>query len=367
MNIPLVDLKTQYQSLKSEIDPVVEQVMASGSFVGGSFVEAFEEEFARACGRRNCVGVANGTDALHLVLRALGIGSGDEVVLPTNTFIATAEAVSLAGAKVVLADVDPATSCLDTNQVRARITPATKAIIPVHLYGRMAPMDQLAALAEKHGLVIVEDAAQAHLANHQGLSVGSLSRAACFSFYPGKNLGAYGDAGAVVTDDPDLAQRIRELGNHGRTSKHNHAVAGLNSRLDGMQAAILSVKLRHLEAWTRARRHAARRYRELLAGIPGLELPVEPDDSRHVYHLFVVGLPQREQVLEGLHRAQIGAGIHYPVPLHMLGAYRHLGYGRGDFPVAEGLALRILSLPIYPEISAAQQGRVAAELGRLLA
>lgn len=358
MNIPLVDLKAQYLAIKPDIDQALAEVIATTSFIGGPVLRGFEEGFARACGLAHCVGVGNGTDAIYLALRALGVGPGDEVLVPANTFIATAEAVSLTGAKPVFVDVDARSYNMDPAQVLARLTPATRALLPVHLYGRPADMSALREIAGQRGLLMVEDAAQAHLASHGGLPVGAFSQAACFSFYPGKNLGAYGDGGAVVTNDEELALKIRMLANHGRITKYGHQREGVNSRLDTLQAAILGAKLPHLPAWTQKRREIADLYRRLLPQ-EGIILPDDQGDFIHVYHLFVIRCTKRDQLLQALKEAGVGAGVHYPEPLHLLEAYRHLGYRSGDFPVAEKLASEVLSLPMYPELSQEQVAYVA--------
>jgi dTDP-4-amino-4,6-dideoxygalactose transaminase len=365
MNIPLVDLKAQYLSIKAEIDQAMQSVLDSTGFIGGSTLTRFEQAFADACGLPHCVGVGNGTDAIYLALRAAGLGPGDEVLVPANTFIATAEAVSLTGAKVVFVDVDETNACMDPAQAAAKITKACKAMVCVHLYGRTGDMDALCALASQHGLLLLEDAAQAHLASWKGRPVGSFGQAACFSFYPGKNLGAYGDAGAVVTNDAQLADKVRRIANHGRSGKYDHEMEGVNSRLDSLQAAILTAKLPHLEAWTQSRQRAAATYRELLAP-QLLGLTAEPAGGRHVYHLFVIESQQREEIKNALVNEGIACGIHYPVPLPHLAAYRYLGHQPGDFPVSERLASQILSLPMYPELTKEQIERVAAAVNRVV-
>jgi len=362
MNIPLVDLKAQYKSIKIEIDAAIQEVLDASAYIGGPFVEEFEQGFGSILGRKHCIGVANGTDALHLTLRALGVGPGDEVLLPVNTFIATSEAVTMAGAKPVFVDAQEENLCIDTKSIINKITPSTRAVLPVHLYGQMAPMNAIREIAMEHDLLVVEDAAQAHLATKHGKMVGSFGSAACFSFYPGKNLGAYGDAGAVVTDSDELAEAIRKLANHGRDNYYGHECEGWNSRLDGLQAAVLTVKLKYLREWTEARQAAAARYRELLSESPGVILPKAPEDGSHVYHLFVVRVANRDKVLQSLRSEGIGASIHYEKPLSALKAYDYMENSEGDYPVAERLAKEILSLPIYPEITEEQQAYVADKL-----
>ncbi|KPJ64975.1 erythromycin biosynthesis sensory transduction protein eryC1 [candidate division WOR-1 bacterium DG_54_3] len=361
MKVPLVDLKAQYNSIKQEIDAAILEVIEDSAFIGGKYVADFERVFAQFCGARYCVGVGNGTDALYITFRALGIGQGDEVITAANSFIATSEAVSMTGARVIFVDCDTETYNIDTTKVSDAITSATRAIIPVHLYGQPAKVPALIEIAKKHSLHLIEDAAQAHGAEIQGKRVGTFGRAACFSFYPGKNLGAYGDGGAVVTNDKDLALKIRKIANHGRLAKYDHELEGLNSRLDGLQAAILSAKLKHLEEWTEKRRAAAIRYRELLRDSP-IICPVEEPDLRHVYHLFVVRVRNRERVREKLREKGISTGIHYPIPLPNLKAYRHLGYKAGDFPVAAKFSKCVLSLPMFPEITEEQLVYVSKEL-----
>ena len=354
MKIPLVDLKAQYASIKPEIDAAVQRVLDETDFIGGSAVSEFEKSFAAYCGTHFAVGLANGTDALQLSLLALGVGKGDEVITAVNTFIATSEAISATGARPVFVDNDPHTYTIDVRKIEEKITPRTKAIIPIHLYGQPAAMDAVNEIAVRHNLAVVEDAAQAHGASFKGRTVGTLGKLACFSFYPGKNLGAYGDAGAIATNDEALANKVRMLANHGRLKKYEHEIEGYNSRLDTLQAAVLSVKLRHLRAWTERRQQNASTYSQLLARAANIVTPVVHADAVHVYHLYVVRVQQREKVQQALKDAGIATGIHYPIPLHMQPAYKHLGLPAGSFPVAERFAGEILSLPMYPELSADQ-------------
>jgi len=349
MKVPFVDLKTQYNTIRGEIDAVIGEVISKTAFIGGHFSREFEGAFSDYLGTTHCVGVGNGTDALYISLRALGVGQGDEVITVANSFVATSEAITMAGAKVVFVDCDPETYNIDLAKIEDVITSRSKAIVPVHLYGRPVDMPALMEIAEKHGLLVVEDAAQAHGAEVEGRRVGTWGNAACFSFYPGKNLGAYGDAGAIVTKDEDLAVKARMIANHGRIKKYDHDFEGVNSRLDGLQAAILSVKLKHLEEWTEKRRDAAAVYTELLRESPVIT-PIETQDSRHVYHLYVVRVPNRDEVRIKLREQGIAAGVHYPIPLPNLRAYKYLGHKREDFPVATRYSKEILSLPMYPEL-----------------
>lgn len=359
--IPLVDLNAQYNSLKSELDAAVLNVLARGDFILGKSVGEFESAFAAYCGVDHAIGCANGTDALHLALRALDVGPGDEVIVPAMTFIATALAVSLCGATPVLVDVEPTTALIDPALIEAAITDKTKAIIPVHLFGQCADMAAIQKIADKHGLKVVEDAAQAHGALFSdGTRAGTKGDYGCFSFYPGKNLGAYGDGGAVVTGDDGLAERLKCFRNLGSLKKHFHEVVGMNSRLDTVQAAFLSVKLPHLDQWNDARRRHAAAYNEALADIPGLTLTQY--DSGTVFHLYVIRVENRDAVLKDLNDAGIGAGIHYPFAVHELEAYAHLGYAKGEFPAAEDWGRRCISLPIYAELPAEAASRAAAAL-----
>jgi dTDP-4-amino-4,6-dideoxygalactose transaminase len=358
VKVPFQDLPLQIRTLQPEIDRAMQAVLAHGAFILGPEVGRFESEWAAACRTAHAVGVASGTDALHLIFRALGIGLGDEVIIPANTFVATAEAVSHCGAKPVLVDCRLDDYLIDAGAVEAALTPHTKAIIPVHLYGQPANIDPLTRLAEKRGLALIEDAAQAHGATlADGRVCGSLGLAAAFSFYPAKNLGAFGDAGAVTTNDERLAGRIRLLRNLGSAVKYHHEVIGFNSRLDTLQAAVLSVKLRHLEAWNTYRQTAADWYRSALSGCPGIVLPAAaPWTGRHAYHLFVVRLLEgdRDRIVSLLAAQGVQTVVHYPVPIHLQGAYSHFGIRVGAFPNAELAARTILSLPMFPEISREQ-------------
>jgi len=361
VSIPFVDLKAQYQEIGAEVEPVVREVMASGRFVLGPEVERFEREFAAFCGARSAVGVASGTDALRLALEALGVGPGDEVIVPVHTFIATALAVSFTGARPVFVDIDPRTYNLSAELAGKAITPRTRAVIPVHLYGQPADMDPLGEIARRHGLFVIEDACQAHGAEYRERRVGALADAGCFSFYPSKNLGAYGDGGMIATNNLALAQRLFLLRDMGRESKYAHAIRGYNSRLDNIQAAILLVKLRRLERWNEARREWARRYNQLLSDTP-CTCPYEAPYVRHVYHLYVIRVEKRNQLVDYLRDRGIATGIHYPIPLHQQKAYADLGYSLGDFPVAEKLSGEILSLPMYPELGEERVGEVVSAI-----
>jgi len=359
--IRLVDLRAQYDTIRAEIDAAVAQIIESTSFVLGEPVEAFERAFATYCEATHAVGCASGTDALYLALRAMGVGPTDEVITVPNTFIGTTEAITLTGARPVFVDVQQPSGLLDPGALDAAIGARTAALLPVHLQGHLVRMDAVVEVAERHGLPILEDAAQAHGARFLGRSAGSFGRAAAFSFYPGKNLGAYGDGGAIVTSSDELAHDVRMLRNHGRVDKYLHEVEGINSRLDALQAAILSVKLTHLDRWNHQRRRHAALYCDLLADVPDLGLPPLPsaDEAEPVWHLFVIRTPRRDAVGRALREAGIASGIHYPVPLHLQPAYQNLGYEPGDFPVAEHLAETSLSLPMYPELTADQIERVA--------
>jgi dTDP-4-amino-4,6-dideoxygalactose transaminase len=354
MQVPFLDLKAQYREIASEVHAAVQGVMESTAFAGGPFVERFEEEFASFCGCKYAVGVGNGTDALWFSLLALGIGSGDEVITVPNTFIATAEAISFCGARPVFVDVEEKSFTMDPSLLEKAITPRTKAVIPVHLFGQTADMNPILKIAGRHGIPVIEDACQAHGAMYGDKAAGAMGNAGCFSFYPGKNLGAYGEAGAVVTNDENLANTMKMLRDHGQSKKYHHRAIGWNGRMDGIQGAILSVKLRYLKAANDARRRNALLYTELLKGIDGVGLPLEMDYARHVYHLYVIRVNDRDALMKYLADQGIGCGIHYPVPVHLQEAYSFLGLGEGAFPVAEACAMEIVSLPMFPELNEAQ-------------
>lgn len=351
MRVPFIDLTVQYESIKSEIDQAIQEVIESSTFAGGRFVEKFENEFAEFCHSKHCIGVGSGTEALWLILLAMGIGSGDEVITVPNTFIATVEAVSLSGARPVFVDVDEQNYTMNPSMLEASITPRTKAIMPVHLFGQMADMDAIIEIARLKGLRVIEDACQAHGAEYKGRRAGSIGEAAAFSFYPGKNLGAYGEAGAVTTDDPEIARKIRMLRNHGQCRKYYHDIVGINGRMDGIQGAVLSVKLSHLDAWNEKRRKNARKFDELLAGMPGVILPKEAEGNRHVYHIYAIRILGRDTLLTKLKEKGINCAIHYPVPIHLQKAYEQLKLSRGSLPIAERTAAELLSLPMFAELT----------------
>ncbi len=366
MTVPFVDLKTQYKGLKPEIDTAVQSVCERAAFIMGPEHAQFEKEFAAYIGAKHCVAVSNGTDALDLAILACGIGPGDEVITAPNTFIATTEAISHAGAGIRWVDVDPRTYNLDPGKVEAAITPRTKAILPVHLYGQPADLAPILEIARRRGLKVIEDCAQAHGARYRGQRVGTFGDAACFSFYPGKNLGAYGDGGAVVTNDDAIADRVRLLRNHGQRDKYTHMVEGYCHRLDNLQAAVLLVKLPRLDGWNAGRRRAAAAYDHLLAGVPGVVTPFVLPGVEPVYHLYVVQVPERDRVQAALKAAGIETGIHYPVPLHQQPAYARMGCRPEDYPVSAALSPTILSLPMFPEITEEQIARVVDALKRAL-
>jgi dTDP-4-amino-4,6-dideoxygalactose transaminase len=385
--VPFVDLAAPHLALRDELRAVFDEVLDTAAFVGGPLVQAFERDFAGACEARFCVGTSNGTDALRFALIAAGVRPGDTVVTVPLTFIATTEAISQAGARFDLVDIDEPTYTMDPTKLREyferqcrrdrrtgalvsrRTDRPVTAVVPVHLYGQMADMDPILELAAEHGLVVVEDACQAqgaeYFSKREGAwrKAGSMGRAAAFSFYPAKNLGACGEAGAITTGDAELTRKCQMLRDHGQSAKYAHDFEGYNGRLDAVQAGILRLKLRHLARWTELRRERARRYAELLRGCDGtLVLPFEPMWSRPVYHLYVVRVRDRDRLQRDLDAAGIGTGVHYPCPLHLLKAYENLGFRRGDFPIAEGAAAEVLSLPMFPELTAEQQGRVATQL-----
>jgi len=352
--VPFLDLKAHHAPLRAEFDQAIGEVIDSGAFAGGPFVTQFENEFAAFCGSRHAIGVGNGTDALWLALLACGIGPGDEVITVPNTFMATAEAITYTGAKPVFVDVDERTYTMDQNLLEKARTPRTKAVIPVHLFGQVADMDPIVSFGRKHGLFVIEDAAQAHGAEYMGRKAGSLGDVGCFSFYPGKNLGAFGEAGAVVTNDDKLQEKIRILREHGQVRKYYHTMVGWNCRMDGIQAAILRIKLRYLAQANQRRRDHASQYGRLFQGLEEVVPPFEAACGRHVYHIYPVRVRERNEIMRLLQEKGIGCGIHYPVPIHLQQAYRGLGYGDGAFPVSERTCSEFISLPMFPELTETQ-------------
>jgi dTDP-4-amino-4,6-dideoxygalactose transaminase len=353
MNVPFVDLRTQYRAIADEVRPKLETVMANADFILGHDVTAFEEEFATYCGASYGIGLDSGTSALELSLRACEVGEGDEVITAANTFFATAAAITYVGARPILVDINPLTYNIDVSRLEEALSERTRAIIPVHLCGQPADMDPIMELAERKGLWVIEDACQAHGARYKGRRTGSIGHVACFSFYPAKNLGGYGDGGMVVTNDEKIAERVRMLRDYGQQEKYHHLTVGYNRRLDTLQAAVLRVKLHHLDEWNEARRRHARLYDRLLKDT-SVTPPLNPEYSEHVYHLYVVQSERRDELREWLEAKDVATGIHYPVPIHLQPAYAHLGYSEGDFPVTEAYARRTLSLPMFPELTKEQ-------------
>ena len=356
-----MDLQAQYRPLRSEVLSAFEEICESTSFAQGPATSEFETKFAAYCGVDHCVSLNSGTSALHLALRCLDVGPGDEVVTVSMTFIATAWAISYVGATPVFVDINPVRRTLDPDRLEAAITSRTKAIIPVHLYGMPAEMDRIMAIAERHGLPVIEDAAQAHGAKYRGKCVGQFGRIACFSFYPSKNLGAYGEGGALITNDASIAKRARSLRDHAQSQKYLHDEIGYNYRMDSFQGAVLAIKLKHLDEWNKARIDCARQYTELLKA-SSYKLPADISDSECVWHCYVIEAPERDRVRSGLQDVGIQSAVHYPVPIHLQKAYAHLGYRSGDLPVTEALCRHCLSLPIYPELSKEKMSRVASVL-----
>ncbi len=354
MQIPFLDLKTQYKEIEKEVVPVVTTAMENGAFIGGPQVTGFETEFAEFCESEHCVGVNSGTDALRFALMAVGVGPGDEVITVPNTFIATTEAISQVGATPVFIDIRPDTCNMDVSKIENRISKKTKAIIPVHLYGQPVDMDPLMDIAEQHGLAVVEDACQAHGAVYKKRKAGSIGHVGCFSFYPGKNLGAYGEGGAAVTGDESIAGKMSMIRDHGQGQKYFHDMEGYNGRLDAIQAGILRIKLKRLANWNQSRRENARYYDKLLSNVPSVATVTEAEFAQSVYHLYVIQVDDRDGLQRFLGDRGIATGLHYPLPLHLQKAYSHLGYSEGDFPVTEKVAKRLLSLPMFPELTKEQ-------------
>lgn len=373
MNVPFLDLKVQYKQIEHEVLPMVTEAMTNGAFIGGPQVLGFEKEFAEFCDSKYCAGLNSGTDALRFALMAVGVGPGDEVITVPNTFIATTEAISQSGATPVFVDIDKRTYNMDPQKLEdflkkrlkpqtSNLKPTLKAVIPVHLYGQPADMDLILDIAQTHNIKVIEDACQAHGALYNNRKVGSFGSVGCFSFYPGKNLGAYGEGGAIVTQDEEIANKIRMIRDHGQAKKYFHDMEGYNGRLDAIQAGVLRIKLRRLSDWNQSRRENAAYYNELLSKIEGITLPVEADFANSVYHLYVILVDDREGLQQFLSDKGIGTGLHYPLPLHLQKAYAHLGYKNGSFPVTESVAKKLISLPMFPELTREQIEYVAESI-----
>jgi dTDP-4-amino-4,6-dideoxygalactose transaminase len=367
MNVPFVDLKAQYQSLKGEIDAAVQSVIDKTAFVGGPHVQEFETAFAAKNGMNHCISCANGTDAIYITLKALGIGPGDEVITVANSWISTSETITQAGARPVFVDIDPDFYHIDPGKIEEKITSRTKAVIPVHLFGQAARIDDVQKICERHNLFLIEDCAQAHFATYGGRKVGTFGVAGTFSFYPGKNLGAYGDAGAIITSDDDLAKRARMFANHGSLRKHQHDIEGINSRLDGLQAAILSVKMKHVDDWNLARNRNARIYNRLLSSLGQVVTPSIRENAFHIFHLYVIRSQKRDGLAAFLKSRGIDTGIHYPTALPFMPAYDYLQHKQSDFPVANKVQHEILSLPMFPELTEEQMSYVAGSIKEFVA
>jgi dTDP-4-amino-4,6-dideoxygalactose transaminase len=367
MKVPFLDLKSHHAPMLEEINAAIQEVIDSAAFAGGPFVTRFEEDFAAYCDARYAIGVGSGTEALWLVLLALGVGPGDEVITVPNSFMATAEAITYCGAKPVFVDVDEQTYNMDPAGLEQAVTTKTKAIIPVHLFGQPADMDPILEFARKRGLFVVEDAAQAHGAIYKGRKVGTLGDAGCFSFYPGKNLGAFGDAGAIVTNSDALQEKIRILRDHGQIRKYYHTMVGWNGRMDGIQGAILQIKLRHLEKGNDFRRSHAAHYDTALRGAEDIIIPFRASNVQHVYHIYAIRVQDRDEVMRLLTQKGVGSGVHYPVPIHLQEAYSALGYKQGAFPIAERCATEFLSLPMFPELTPTQVETVVQSLKETVA
>lgn len=364
--IPFLDLAAHHAPLRAEFDAAIGEVIDQGAFAGGPVVEQFETEFASFCDSRYAIGLGSGTEALWFALLACGVGPGDEVITVPSTFMATAEAITYTGATPVFVDIDESSYTMDAAQLPGALTPRTKAIIPVHLFGQAADMDPILSFGRTHDLSVIEDAAQAHGTRYQGRRVGPLGDMGCFSFYPGKNLGAFGEAGAIVTNDEGLAEKIRILRDHGQVRKYHHAVVGWNGRMDGIQAAVLRIKLRHLDRNNQSRRDRARQYGEELIGLDEVLRPAEAGYGRHTYHIYAVRVRERDEMIRSLESQGIGCGIHYPIPVHLQDAYKSLGYERGAFPVSERTSGEFVSLPMFPELTEDQVRRVASAIKKAL-
>ena len=358
--VPLQDLPLQYQTIKEELAPEIEKVLSSAAYILGPAVSRFEEDFAKYVGTKHCIGVGSGTDALHLALIAAGVKAGDEVITVSFTFVATAWAISYIGAKPVFVDIDPHSYTMDPQKLEAAITPKTKAVLPVHLYGHMCNMDEIMEICQRHNLALVEDAAQAHGSTYKGKNAGTFGVSSCFSFYPGKNLGAFGEAGGVCTDDDDTAAHLRRLRNHSQGERYYYDELGFNYRMDGIQGAILGVKLRHLPAWTASRHKVAHKYKMALAGLPGLILPEIKSWCESNWYVFVIQHPHRDELQKFISERGIESALHYPLPVHLQKAYAHLGYKVGDLPVSETVAKRCLTLPLFPEMTDEQIDQVTS-------
>ena len=354
MKVPFLDLKIQYKQIEQEVIPMLTDAMSNAAFIGGPQVIGFETEFAEFCDSRYSVGVNSGTDALRFALMAVGVKPGDEVITVPNTFIATTEAISQVGAMPVFIDIDPKTYNMDTSAIKEKITKKTKAIVPVHLYGQPADMDPIMSIAKEYSISVIEDACQAHGATYKDKKAGSIGTVGCFSFYPGKNLGAYGEGGAVVTQDKEIAKKISMIRDHGQAEKYFHEIEGYNGRLDAIQAGVLRIKLKRLKEWNKARRNNAKHYDTLLSKVDGIIIPFEANSTQSVYHLYVILLDDRDKLQKYLMDKGIATGLHYPVPLHLQKAYSYMGYREGAFPVSENAAKRLLSLPMFPELSKEQ-------------
>lgn len=362
MNIPFLDLKAQYHSIKTEVDAAIHNVLDNTAYILGKPVAEFEQSFASAHDVKHCLGLSSGTDGNHLALWALDVTFGDEVIMPANTFIATAWGATLCGATPVFVDCEPDSYNIDPDKIEAAITPKTKAIVAVHLYGQPADMDRLEAIAKKHNLYLLEDCAQSHLAEYKGKKVGGIGKAASWSFYPGKNLGAYGEAGAATTNDEELGIRFKMYREHGSLKKYHHETMGHNYRMEGIQGAVLGVKMKYIAEWTENRRQVARWYNELLSGVEEIVLPKEMPYAKHVYHLFVIQTPKRDELSKFLNDNGVATGLHYPIPLHLQKTFSKLGYKEGDFPVSEKLGNQCLSLPMFPEMTKEQAEYTAAKV-----